>query len=85
MVNIHSNGNKTAYGIKHYDLDAFEDLEKISVRNLTPGSTVFIINSSTYYMLNGKRRWVKINPYGMNDGSSDSDLPKDVTYEGGVV
>lgn len=88
MVNIHANGNKVAYGIKHFDLDTFADLVNINVKALTLGSTAFIIDASKYYMLNGQRKWIKINPYGMSDSSSfdDNINPEDsVIYEGGVV
>jgi hypothetical protein len=54
-MSIYSNGNRVAYGIKHYDLDSIEDLKNVNKNSLTPGSTIFIINSSKYYKLNNKR------------------------------
>jgi hypothetical protein len=49
---IKSNGNKIAYGIKRYVLDVENDLNKISLSTTYPGSTAFIIDTSTTYMLN---------------------------------
>ena len=63
------------------------------------GSTCFVIETSKYYMLNGQKKWVAINPYGSGSGGStnpDDDLiydggdagdetPDDVIYEGGII
>ena len=70
-MTIYSNGDKTAYGIKHYDLDTIEDIALINKSNLTPGSTIFIINSSKYYKLNSKKQWVEIFPNGRGNSSSN--------------
>lgn len=93
LVNIHSNGNRIAYGIKHFNLDIFSDLKKLNKDILTPGSTVFIIDTSRYYMLNGAHKWIEINPYGMGssepgdgDGSGDGSTPDDENiYDGGSI
>lgn len=86
-MSIYSNGNRVAYGIKHYDLDSIEDLKNVNKNSLTPGSTIFIINSSKYYKLNNKRQWIEIYPYGKgntsgNNGDDDSD---DMIYDGGSI
>jgi hypothetical protein len=86
MINIHANGNRVSYGIKHYDLDTMDDLEKLKKKTLTPGTTAFIIDKSKYFMLNGKHEWVEINPYGMgssnNSGGSEGN---DGIYDGGSI
>lgn len=91
MVNIHSNGNRIAYGIKHFNLDVFMDLQKLNKDKLTPGSTVFIIDTSKYYMLNGQHKWIEVNPYGMNapesgEGGGGGNTPDDENiYDGGSI
>lgn len=93
MITLHSNRDQVAYGIQHFVLDELEDLRELNKRSsLKPGSTVFIIKTSKYYMLNGKKSWVEINPYGMgnssNSGSGDSDgsdSSNDGIYDGGSI
>ena len=94
MVNIGKNSNKIAYGIKHFNLDEEKDLSKLNKNVLTPGSSVFIIATSKYYMLNGQKKWIQINPYGStivsNDGNNntpddDDELNDDIIYDGGDI
>ena len=75
MVMIGANGNKPSYGIKHYNADTEKDRLAIVTLNLTPGSTVFVIENSKHYMLNSARKWVEIHPSGKP--SSDSDGEQD--------
>lgn len=93
MVNIGSNGNRIAYGIKHFNLDEVVDLADLNKATLTPGSTVFIISTSKYYMLNGQKKWVEINPFSLSGGGSnsgggsgdDSGNTNDGIYDGGSI
>ena len=97
LINIASNSDKIAYGIKHFNLDEVVDLPNLNKSQLTPGSTVFIIENSKYYMLNGSKKWVEINPFGKTiisgDGGSegtppdDPDIPEndDIIYDGGTI
>ena len=90
MVNIAKNSNKIAYGIKHFNVDEEIDITNLNKSQLTPGSTVFVINTSKYYMLNGKKQWIAINPYsttgnsssGGNSGPNDDD---NGIYDGGSI
>lgn len=85
MINIRANGNKVAYGIKHFILDTAADMSNLKRANLVPGSTVFIISSSEYYMLNGSKNWIKINPSNIGGGgSSDGTVPEE-DYDGGSI
>lgn len=61
---IKSNGNKVAYGVKELVIDFDADLQKLNVRNLTAGTTVFSIESSRHFILNSKKEWKKIDPLG---------------------
>ena len=73
MVMIGANGNRPAYGIKHYNADTEKDREAIITVNLTPGSTVFVIETSKHYMLNSARKWVLITPFGQSSGGGGYD------------
>lgn len=92
MISIGSNGQKIAYGIKHYNLDTEEDLAKLPTKNESMGCTCFVIETSKYYMLNSNLKWVEIKPFGKNSSSSGDgedetpDVnPNDIIYEGGLV
>lgn len=100
MITIGSNGEKIAYGIKHYNLDTPDDLNKL--HDSTMGSTCFVISTSKYYMLNGQKQWIEITPFGkvVSSGTGDDssnpgggnggnggsgDSGKDAIYDGGVI
>ena len=92
MISIGSNGEKIAYGIKHYNLDTEEDLKKFIGKKLVMGSTCFVISTSKYYMLNSKQKWIEITPFGKavnsNDDLDGDGIPddiEDIVYEGGLV
>ena len=84
MVNIGSNGNRIAYGIKHFNLDEVVDLVNLNTATLTPGSTAFVISTSTYYMLNGSKKWIEIKSIGGNNGSGGG-TDDDFIYDGGSI
>jgi len=48
---IFSNSGKQNYGIKHFIVDTVNDIAKVSA-NTSPGSTIFVIETSESYMLN---------------------------------
>lgn len=92
MINIRANGNKLAYGIKHFVLDDRQDLDKINVYELPAGCTAFIIHTSKKYMLDSNYKWYEIKPSvdtgdGSDDGGGGSggDTSDDIVYEGGVI
>ena len=91
MISIGSNGQKIAYGIKHYNLDTEADLQQLAKEAKYMGSTCFVISTSKYYMLNSKMKWVEITPFGQvisggGDGEDTPDVPSDdIIYEGGII
>lgn len=88
MITIGANGNKITYGIKHYNLDDETDLQRLPVADEYMGCTCFVISTSKYYMLNSKKEWVEINPYGntaSTGGSSGGDSSDKIVYEGGLI
>lgn len=84
MAFIAANSGKTAYGIKKFFFDTVDELMQLNTANLYPGSTAFIIDSSTTYMLNSNRVWIKVD-LGSGSSSGDGDLPDSVIYDGGVI
>lgn len=99
MITIGANGQRIAYGIRHYNLDDETDLQKLPTTREAMGCTCFVISTSKYYMLNSKMKWIEITPFGKvmtstsngnsdidQDGIPDSEDPSvDITYEGGII
>ena len=94
MITIGANGKQIAYGVKHYNLDTEADLQDLQKRNELMGSTCFVISTSKYYMLNSKKKWIEITPFGQvisNSGGSGGNSPElpdtddDIIYEGGII
>lgn len=85
MYSISGNRGQLAYGITHFIADTIDDMYKISTNGLTPGSTVFVINTSNKYMLNNQKEWIKI-ANGSGGGGGDTPNPSDTyIYEGGEL
>lgn len=70
MITIGSNGQNIAYGIKHYNIDSMDDLNKLNPKAEIMGTTCFIINTSKYYMVNGEKEWIEITPFGVVSSSN---------------
>ena len=93
MISIGANGERIAYGIKHYNLDTEADLQQLPIKKEYMGCTCFVIETSKYYMLNSNFKWVEITPFGRptesSGGGGGSDIPSDpsvdIIYEGGVI
>ena len=97
MITIGANGQRIAYGIRHYNLDDETDLRKLPVNREAMGCTCFVISTSKYYMLNSKMQWIEITPFGKVMTSSggdvivppDDDKPNtpndDIIYDGGIL
>ena len=84
MITIGANGQKIAYGIKHYNIDTREELTHLDPSKELMGTTAFVLENSKYYMVSGHNTWKEISPYGADSsgGGSSSD---EVIYEGGGV
>lgn len=84
MITIGANGQKIAYGIKHYNLDSENDLANLPKDRDIMGATAFVISTSKYYMLNSNLQWVEIKPFGASN-SSPSPEYEEIIWEGGVI
>lgn len=96
MITIGANGQRIAYGIKHYNLDDESDLQSLPTEKEVMGCTCFVISTSKYYMLNSKKKWVEITPFGQimsSDGAGDDDMNnngvpdalENIIYNGGEI
>lgn len=99
MITIGANGQRIAYGIRHYNLDDETDLQKLPTAREVMGCTCFVISTSKYYMLNSKMKWIEITPFGKVMTSTggggdiivppDDDNPEvpndDIIYDGGIL
>ena len=84
MYTIGKNNGQIVYGIQHFYADVLEDVSKIPTATLTVGSTVFVIATSTTYMLNHEKKWVKVNLTSNSGGGGGT--PSDTyIYEGGEL
>ena len=72
---IKRNSNKIAYGIKHYTFDTEADLLSNRFITIQPGSTAFIVDTSTTFMLNEAYQWIKIKS--SNNNSEGGNTPPD--------
>lgn len=55
MISIGANGQRIAYGIKHYNVDTKAELDTLDITMEVMGTTAFVIENSKYYMLNGSK------------------------------
>lgn len=59
MIGSVAQHSREAYGVKHFVVDESADVKKLD-RNVTPGSTAFVIETSETYMLSNKYEWKKV-------------------------
>lgn len=70
------------YGVQHFYVDTYTDIANIKIDSLAMGSTIFVIDTSTHYMLNGNKQWVTVT---LGSGGGGGAIPSSVIYEGGGV
>ena len=89
MYTINSNSGKVSHGIKKFIVDTVDDIFELPIADTAAGSTAFVIENSTYYMLNNQKQWKKVNlgtSGGGSGGGSDTPvLPDEIIYDGGIV
>lgn len=85
MYTIRANSNRIAYGVKRYTLDTIDDLKKLNISTAFPGSTAFIVETSTRYILNNKKQWIKSSNSSGEGDSSGGGSSGDEYYDGGSI
>ena len=88
MFNLISTSGKTAYGVKEFSVDLESDIALIDVSNCSPGSVVFVIENSKYFMLNSAKEWKTVelsSGGGSSGGGGSGDYPEEVIYNGGLI
>ena len=84
MYQILANSGKCVYGVKTFIVETEAEKNKIPLLSTTmPGSTVFVLSTSTKYVLNQKKKWVKISREPNEDSGEDN--TEEVIYEGGDI
>ena len=91
MYSISANRNKIAYDVKRFVIDFTSDIPLLP-KDCAAGSTAFIIENSTRYMLNNNGQWVLIRNSGGSSGGGNGgggeggdDVITDAIYDGGVI
>ena len=65
--------------LQEYIVDFETDIAEVPT-DAVAGSTCFVIENSTTYILNHKKQWIKVNLSSGNTPSGD-----EIIYEGGVL
>lgn len=82
---MYSISRTDGYGPKKFIVDLESDMSNLPT-NVPPGSIAFVIEKSTYYMLNNQKRWVKVNlSTGTGSGGSGDPTFDEVIYDGGIL
>lgn len=92
MYSISANRNKVAYDIKRFIVDLTSDIQTLPT-DCSAGSTAFVVENSSRYMLNNNKQWVKIQTSsgssgegGEGGGGGDGDdTDMEIIYDGGVI
>lgn len=82
---IRANGRKIAYGIKHFEVDTFDDLSKLKSYILKPGCTAFVIDTSKSYILNSKFKWIEVKKLVGSGSTGGGGSSGDEDYDGGSI
>lgn len=71
MVNIYSQSGQVTYGIKYYTVDTENEKNSLPTKDDKMGSKCYVIESETWYILNGNEEWV---PFVGEDSTADAIL-----------
>jgi hypothetical protein len=71
MHSIIRQNDKQQYGVMEYIVDEESEVSTLPT-TASPGSTCLVIETSTTYMLNNKKQWVKVK-FKSGSGNSDDD------------
>lgn len=86
MISVRANSKRIAYGVKQYTVDTEADLKKIILSTAFPGSVAFVLETSTKYILNNKKEWIKVKSSSTSGGSSSGGSSgSNDDYDGGSI
>ena len=71
MINIYSQSGQVTYGIKYYTVDTENEKNSLPTKDDKMGSKCYVIESQTWYILNGNEEWV---PFVGEDSTADAIL-----------
>jgi hypothetical protein len=57
MATLINQNGKVSYGVEEYVADSLAEITKLPT-SCSPGSTCFVIENSSVWMLNGQKVWV---------------------------
>ena len=78
MISIIEQSGNTSYGVKKYIVDTEAEISTLPTTDAMD-SRAFAIDTSSTYMLNGLKQWVKINSTNSMVASLDGgDLDKEI-------
>lgn len=89
MHSIRAEKGQVKYGIYDFILDTEAELKnfKILKNKILPGSTIFIVENSTKYILNNQYQWKQIKTCSTSNknesSNNDSDEDNEIIYDGG--
>lgn len=84
MHQVLANSGKRIYGVKTFIVETEAEKNKIPLLSTTmPGSTVFVLSTSTKYVLSQKKKWVKISHEPSEEPGEDN--TEEIIYEGGDI
>lgn len=83
MYSLISNRGKISYDIQRFVVDFETEIAELPT-NGAPGSTAFVIENGSRYMLNNDRVW-KLLPSSGASGGGSIDPTATYIYDGGIV
>ena len=86
MISIASQFGQVQYNVVKLILDTADDIINLP-RDVKPGSTAFVIETSTWYMMNNQGEWkeVDLGSSGGSGGGGGGGSSNETIYEGGTV
>ena len=72
MFSIASNSGEVAYGVTRFLIDTEAEVKDLPTYH-TPGSSAFVIENSTRYILNNNHEWIKVVSSNSGGGSTNPD------------
>ena len=59
MYSLYANDDNISYGIQRFIVDTEEDIDFLPI-STKPGSSALVIDTSSFYILNHSKKWIKL-------------------------